>query len=68
MDAQQTVHMNPGEGETSYSRNSTFQRGEIPHLIHFKPGSTHQLTGVHSSITGEQIVAPAVEAVYEALS
>jgi hypothetical protein len=25
MDAQQTVRMNPGEGETSYARNSTFQ-------------------------------------------
>ena len=25
MDAQQTVHMNPGEGETSYARNSTIQ-------------------------------------------
>jgi len=25
MDAQQTVRMNPGEGETSYARNPIFQ-------------------------------------------
>jgi hypothetical protein len=33
MDAQQTVRMNPGEGETSYARNSTFQVRLLTELV-----------------------------------
>lgn len=32
MDAQHTVRMNPGEGETSYARNSIFQVRLGPNL------------------------------------
>ncbi|TVU07238.1 hypothetical protein EJB05_47285, partial [Eragrostis curvula] len=54
MDPRQTIRMNPGEGETSYARNSTFQSAEQGRM---KPLIEEAITELCASLPCSMVIA-----------